>query len=71
MFVYNKLKGRIVEKLGNVLTFGEKMGISKTALYLKLNGKYDFTQEEIYKAMEVLEIKPEDLHLYFFTVKIE
>lgn len=71
MFIYNKLKGRIVEKLGNVLTFGERMGISKTALYLKLSGKYDFTQEEIYKAMEVLEIKPEDLHLYFFTVEIE
>lgn len=71
MFIYNKLKGRIVEKLGNVLNFGEKMGISKTALYLKLSGKYDFTQEEIYKAMEVLEIKPEDLHLYFFTVETE
>lgn len=69
MFIYNKLKGRIVEKLGNVLTFGERMGISKTSLYLKLSGKYDFTQEEIYKAMEVLEIKPEDLHLYFFTVE--
>lgn len=64
---YNKLKGRIIEKLGKNEKFQELMGFSKPTLYAKLSGKSEFTQEEILKACEILEINSDEIHLYFFT----
>lgn len=66
-FVLNKLKGRIVEVLGTNDKFMELMGFSKPTMYAKLAGTQGFTQDEIYKASEILHIKPEEIYLYFFT----
>ena len=71
-YEYSKLKGRITEKLGNIKSFADKLGISSTALYNKLQNKVPFTQDEILVAMdqEVLDIEPNEISKYFFTKKV-
>ena len=54
-FIYNKLKGRIIEVLGTNEKFMEAMEFSKPTLYAKLSGKFNFTQKEIYKACQILQ----------------
>lgn len=69
---YSKLRGRIIEKLGNCKAFSQKLNISDTALYNKLNNKVPFNQDEILIAInkDVLDIRPEDVCDYFFTQKV-
>ena len=40
---YPKLRGRIIEKYGNMKKFSERVGISETAMSLKMTGKRGFT----------------------------
>lgn len=70
-FIYNKLKGRIIEVLGTNDKFMEAMGFSRPTLYAKLSGKFNFSQEEIYKACEILHIDLSDISLYFFQTENE
>lgn len=68
-YVFNKLKGRIVEIVETNNAFMELMGWSKPTMYAKLSGESEFTHSEIVKACEILNIPMEDMHLYFFQVK--
>jgi len=70
-FDYSKLRGRIVEKLGTHAEFCKAMGLCHSTISLKLTGATYFSQEQIYKAMRVLEIPPQELSAYFFTRKVE
>ena len=63
---YSKLRGKIKEKCGTQEEFSSKIGISKSSLSQKLNNRIEFTQDEIYKACNVLEIPDEDIFNYFF-----
>lgn len=63
---YDKLKGKIVEKCGNQKTFAEKEKISANTLSSKLQGKREWTQDEIYNAIEILEIPGKEVYEYFF-----
>ena len=65
-FKYNKLRGRIIEKMGSTKLFMEKIGMSKATFYARLNDKIPFTQDEIVIICELLEIPVVDIHLYFF-----
>ena len=65
---YNKLKGRIVEKLGSIANFSKEMKSSETTIYNKLNGKIEFRQSEIVNACEILEIPETEINSYFFSV---
>ena len=67
---YSKLKGKIIEKCGSQTKFKELMGISHTSINKKLNNKVQFTQEDIEKAIEILELDKKDIPLYFFTTKV-
>lgn len=69
-FDYKKLKGRIVEKFGNQSNFAEKFGVSENTMSLKLNNKVRFTSDDIIKAIELLDIPPEEVGTYFFTQKV-
>ena len=73
MFDYNKLRGRIKEKIGSESKFAEMLDISSATLSYKLNGNSDFTTREIFKACQkqVLDIEPQLIGLYFFTPKLE
>ena len=66
-FDYSKLRGRIKEIFEFEVTFAKALGMSKTSLSMKLNGKGDFTQSEIMKACNLLDIPNEEINVYFFN----
>ena len=68
---YNKLKGRSVEMCGTQAIFAEKIGLSENSLTNKLNGKRNFKQPEIQKALEVLDLTTDDIPVYFFNRKVQ
>lgn len=68
-FNYNKLKGRIVEICGTQMEFAKRMGLSERSISLKLQGKISWKQNEIMKALEVLNLKASDVQEYFFNVE--
>ena len=64
--MYKKLRGRIVEKYGTIKTFAHSIGMSSTAVYLKLSGRTSFDTDSIRRWCEALEIPIEDAGVYFF-----
>ena len=67
-FNYSKLRGRIIEKFGSQQAFAMELGIGDCTISTKLNGHTYFTQEEIAKSMKILDIDPQEVTSYFFTV---
>lgn len=67
----NKLNGRIVEFCGTKQEFAKRMGTSKATISKKLSNQIPFTQYEISKACEILQILPAEIGLYFFTEKVK
>ena len=65
-FTYNKLRGRIVEKYGTHERFSKALGISKNSLSLKINVKTGFSQGDIIKWSELLDIEVDEIGEYFF-----
>ena len=62
-----KLKQRIKEKCGKLIVFAKQMQISERSLYAKLSGQSEWKCSEILKAVELLELSPEEVNQYFFT----
>ena len=71
MFDYAKLRGRIREIFNRESDFADNMGVSKATMSAKLNGRIEFSQKEIYKAMELLNIDACEIDKYFFTLKVQ
>jgi hypothetical protein len=71
LFDYSKLRGRIIEKFKSQLNFSKTIGVSQRTLSLKLNNKVFFSQDDIVKMSKLLEIKPREIHTYFFTQKVQ
>lgn len=70
-FNYAKLRGKIREVFNTQSAFAQAMGMSTTSLSEKLNNKVEFTQKEIEKAVELLDIQKEEIPVYFFTVQVQ
>lgn len=70
-FDHSKLAGRIKEMCGTQSTFGKKMGWSHTTTTAKINGESALTQDEIAKAVKILEIPKTQIPVYFFTPKVQ
>lgn len=70
MFDHSKLCGLIKEKIGTQTRFGNMMGWSHTTTTAKLRGSTGMTQDEIAKAVKILEIPTNKIPLYFFTEKV-
>lgn len=68
-FDMSKLKGRIVEKYGTMQRFASVFGIFQGTLGKKLDGRSYWDQAEIHRAAELLDVAPEEIPLFFFTVK--
>lgn len=66
---YRKLRGRICEIFGTMQKFAKAMGKDSSTISFKLNNKSPWTDADIVKACEVLEIAIEDVPLYFFVKK--
>lgn len=67
---YNKLLGRIKEVCGTQYEFAQRIGIGRTSLNQRLNGKLEFSQDEINKSMEILGLTTGDIPVYFFVPKV-
>lgn len=67
VYNYNKLKGRVVEKIGNLSKYAESLNLSYTALNQKLTSKVYFKQSEISISCEILDIPDDEIKAYFFS----
>ena len=67
---YRKLRGKIKEIFDTNADFAKAMELYPSTLSFKLNGKSEWTTNEIVKACELLNIPLVDAHLYFFTLKV-
>lgn len=70
IFDYDKLKGRIKEKIGTQSKLAELLQLNETTISNKLNSNTYFTQEEIFKSCFVLEIQLDEIPIYFFKKKV-
>lgn len=64
--MYNILKEKIREKKLSYKKLSEKMRISESGFNKKINGKYFFTQEEIFLLKRILKLKNSELIQIFF-----
>lgn len=69
-FDFSELAGRIVAKFKTNQAYAKAAKMSKSSLSMKLNGKTPWTANDIHTAMLLLEIPPDELVKYFFTVKV-
>ena len=70
-FDYSKLLGRIKEYGFTQERIAAKIGMSVSTLSFKLNNKAFFTQKEIRKISDLLEIETDEIGLYFFTLRVQ
>ena len=64
--MYNILKEKIRDKKLSYKKLSEKMRISESGFNKKINGKYFFTQEEIFFLKKILKLKNSELIQIFF-----
>lgn len=69
-FDFGKLQGRIVELFGTRSSFAKAMEMADSALSNRLNCKVQFDGDEIWTAVQLLELDPVDIPVYFFTPKV-
>ncbi len=62
---YSRLSGKIVESMALEVQFCNCYEIVRESLSLKLNGKVGWKDSEIWKAIQLLDIPVEKIHLYF------
>lgn len=67
-FNYNNLRGLIISKFQTIENFSKELGVSFATVSKKLNGKSAFSQKDIVKWSELLEIVPDKIGFYFFAV---
>lgn len=70
-FDYSKLLGRIKEYGFTQERLASEIGVVVSTLSFKLNNKAFFTQKEIRKICELLEIETAEIGAYFFTLKVQ
>ena len=70
-FDYSKLRGKIREIFNTEERFAKEMNLSTVSLSFKLNGKREWTQQEINRACEILSLEREDIPEYFFKLKVK
>ncbi|BBM56501.1 hypothetical protein JMUB4039_0468 [Leptotrichia trevisanii] len=63
---YNVLKLKIKDKKLNYQKLAKELRISESGLNKKINGKNYFTQSEIYRIKELLELTDNELIKIFF-----
>lgn len=66
-YKYDRLRGRIVEMYGSQERFAEIIGISANSMSKKMNGKTGFSQKDIVKWSELLNINKAEYSEYFFN----
>ena len=67
---FAKLRGRIREMFATQAKFANAMGMNTATLSAKLNGKTEWSRDEIENACYLLKIPPTEVAEYFFNNKI-
>lgn len=67
MYSYSKLRGKITEKFGTQAALAEALGVSLVSVSKKLNGVTGFSQEDIEKWSNLLDISKAEYPDYFFA----
>lgn len=70
-FDYRKLRGKIREVFDTQENFAKAMIMGTTSLSAKLNNYVQWTQSEIDRACTLLEIKDDEITVYFFTKQVQ
>lgn len=63
---YPKLRGAIREKFGTQAAFAKALGIHSATLSAKLQGRTDWSGDEIKTAIELLDLSPDQAMNCFF-----
>lgn len=66
-FEYRKLRGKIIEVFGTYGSFAEALDLSIVTVSNKLNGKTQFSQDDIVAWSDMLSIPYSEAGAYFFT----
>ena len=69
MYDYSKLLGKLREKHLTQEQLAKAIGMNKSTLNLKLNGRYPFTTKEIDGICKVLDIPNQEIGEYFFCTE--
>lgn len=70
-FSLSKLVGKVHEKFRTEGEFGKAMGFSPHTTSNKLSGKSVWSQPQMAKACDVLELDYEDIPAYFFVPEVQ
>ena len=70
-FDYSKLRGRIIEKFGTMRSFSASMHMHANTLSRKMGNTLVWNQEEMLRAMELLDENPKKIKDYFFVLKVQ
>lgn len=66
-FNYSKLRGKIIEVYGSQKMFSKVINLSEQSITAKLNGRSDFSQDDILKWGNALCLNKEEFGTYFFN----
>lgn len=64
---YSKLRGRITEKGKTQAEIAREIGISPQAMSYKMNGKIGFSQKDIIKICDILDIDLSNVGSFFYA----
>jgi hypothetical protein len=64
-FDYSKLRGRIIEKYGTLRDFAEALDVSQKTVTFKMKGYSGFSQADIVRWCDLLDIPVTEASLYF------
>lgn len=67
MYQYRKLRGRIIELYGTQTAFAKAIELSCNSVSKKLKVKTEFSQSDIEKWANLLNIERKDYGEYFYT----
>ncbi|MEW4414460.1 DUF739 family protein [Clostridium sp. AN503] len=70
-FEYLELIRLIKYKFGTQDNFAKALGIGRVSLSKRLNNKLEFTQDEIARAVDLLDMPKELIPEYFFNKKVQ
>ena len=65
-----ELKGRIVQKYGSQSRFAKHLGLTEQTITAKLNGRSQFSQDDILNWCNALDIEANEVGRYFFAHKL-
>lgn len=68
-FDFDKLRHRIIEKIGSNRKMADLLGITEVSFSRKINGKTSFSAQDVYTMSELLEISADEIGDYFFVPK--